>query len=333
MAQFIFTCPHCKQQFNAEEEWIGESAECPGCQRTIIIQKTEQQPLSVSSPRSHSILKKIILYSVLAIACISGVLWWYTATHMVISSGITAKTNRSYHLPLLPELEKSFPFPWFASRSEVEQWNQTFTKHAKNYYVGTGRDGVNRFFQFNAQDQLVGLGCSVDIDTYTNFHALMNKRYGEQPINTSDGNRFETCWRIPDIESEIVDYMDNQKGTFGIVMVSLANKSPMSNVSDTDSRKICQSNLKQILLAMTMYFDDSNGKYPPQKDWDKALLKDYVTDEKLLYCPADSRLYSYFGGNIGSAEKLQEPSEIEILRCSKHKLVGFADGHVSFSRH
>ena len=178
----------------------------------------------------------------------------------------------------------------------------------------------------------MGLGCSVDADTYTNFHTLMNKRYGEQPINTSDGNRFETCWRIPALESEFIDYMDNQKGTFGIVMVSLAKKSPMPNVSDTDSRKICQSNLKQVLLCMAMYCD-SNGKYPPQKDWDKVLLKDYVTDEKLLYCPADSKLYSYFGENIGSAEKLQEPSEFEILCCPKHKLVGFTDGHVSFSRH
>ena len=94
MAQFIFICPHCKQQFNAEEEWIGESAECPGCQRTIIIQRTEQQPLSASSPRSRSVLKKIILCSVLAIACISGV-FWYTATHMVIPSGIIVKTNVS----------------------------------------------------------------------------------------------------------------------------------------------------------------------------------------------------------------------------------------------
>ena len=366
MASFIFTCPHCKQQFNAEEEWIGESTECPGCQRIIIIQKTEQQPLSASSPRSRSVLKKIILCSVLAIACISGV-FWYTATHMVIPSGIIVKTNRSYHLPLLPDLEKSFPFSWFASRSEVKQWNQTFTKHAENYYVGTGRDGVSRFFQFNAQDQLVGLGCSVDIDTYTNFHALMNKRYGEQPINTSDGNRFETCWRIQDLKSEIVDYMDNQKGTFGIVMVSLIHenknasemgqKSPSEKIAQTkddsskpltektveqekstfplndiDARKICQSNLKQILLAMMQYSIDSDGKYPSQHDWNKVLLKDYLTDEKLLYCPADSCLYAYLGENVNSATKLP-PSKTKILRCPKHKWTGFADGHVSFSRH
>lgn len=366
MAQFIFTCPHCKQQFNAEEEWIGESAECPGCQRTIIIQKTEQQPLSVSSPQSRSVLKKIILCSVLAITCISVVLW-YTVTHMVIPSGITAKTNRSYHLPLLPDLEKSFPFPWFASRSEVEQWNRTFTKHAENYYVGTGKDGINRFFKFNAQDQLVGLGCSVDVGTYVDFHTLMNNRYGEQPIKTSDGNRFETCWNVPDLESIIIDYTDNQKGTFGIVMVSLIhenkNASEMGQKSssekitqtkddnsktltektveqgkstfplnDIDARKICQSNLKQILLCMAMYLCDSNEKYPPQKDWDKVLLKDYVTDEKLLYCPADSSLYAYLGENVNSVTKLP-PSKTKILRCPKHKWTGFADGHVSFSRH
>lgn len=54
-------------------------------------------------------------------------------------------------------------------------------------------------------------------------------------------------------------------------------------LNDIDARKICQSNLKQILLAMMQYSIDSDGKYPSQHDWNKVLLKDYLTDEKLLY--------------------------------------------------
>ncbi len=103
-------------------------------------------------------------------------------------------------------------------------------------------------------------------------------------------------------------------------------------LNDIDARKICQSNLKQILLAMMQYSIDSDGKYPSLHDWNKVLLKDYLTDEKLLYCPADSSLYAYLGENVNSVTKLP-PSKTKILRCPKHKWTGFADGHVSFSRH
>ena len=34
---FIFTCPHCKTQFQSEEEWIGQNTLCPHCQQEIII--------------------------------------------------------------------------------------------------------------------------------------------------------------------------------------------------------------------------------------------------------------------------------------------------------
>lgn len=83
---------------------------------------------------------------------------------------------------------------------------------------------------------------------------------------------------------------------------------------------------------MMQYSIDSGGKYPSLHDWNKVLLKDYLTDEKLLYCPADSSLYAYLGENINSVTKLP-PSKTKILRCPKHKWTGFADGHVSFSRH
>lgn len=37
---FTFICPNCRQKLEAEEEWLGMEAECPGCGKKIIVQKT-----------------------------------------------------------------------------------------------------------------------------------------------------------------------------------------------------------------------------------------------------------------------------------------------------
>lgn len=34
---FTFTCPHCGQKIEAEEEWIGQEAECPCCGKDIVV--------------------------------------------------------------------------------------------------------------------------------------------------------------------------------------------------------------------------------------------------------------------------------------------------------
>lgn len=39
MALFIFTCPHCKQQFMANDEIIGTTATCSNCGATLTVQK------------------------------------------------------------------------------------------------------------------------------------------------------------------------------------------------------------------------------------------------------------------------------------------------------
>lgn len=38
---FTFNCPHCQQGIEAEDEWIGQEAECPGCGKTIKIEKNK----------------------------------------------------------------------------------------------------------------------------------------------------------------------------------------------------------------------------------------------------------------------------------------------------
>lgn len=37
---FIFTCPVCKKEIKAEDEWIGQAAECPHCLTTMVIRKS-----------------------------------------------------------------------------------------------------------------------------------------------------------------------------------------------------------------------------------------------------------------------------------------------------
>ncbi len=39
MSNFVFTCPYCRNQFSAQEEWIGASTYCPGCGNKILIEK------------------------------------------------------------------------------------------------------------------------------------------------------------------------------------------------------------------------------------------------------------------------------------------------------
>ncbi len=39
MATFEAKCPHCNAAFEAEEEWVGQIGECPGCNKEITVKK------------------------------------------------------------------------------------------------------------------------------------------------------------------------------------------------------------------------------------------------------------------------------------------------------
>ena len=41
MAEFYFNCPFCKKEIKADTEWIGQSAECPHCSNTLVINKPQ----------------------------------------------------------------------------------------------------------------------------------------------------------------------------------------------------------------------------------------------------------------------------------------------------
>ena len=38
MSTLIAQCPHCKQQFNVQEDWAGQNTSCPSCGKTFTIQ-------------------------------------------------------------------------------------------------------------------------------------------------------------------------------------------------------------------------------------------------------------------------------------------------------
>ncbi len=67
----------------------------------------------------------------------------------------------------------------------------------------------------------------------------------------------------------------------------------------------CLSNAKQIGLAMRLYADDNDGRFPPTNNW-QQLLRKYTVAKFVFYCPSvmDNR-YSY-GMNKQTAS-LTEP--------------------------
>jgi DNA-directed RNA polymerase subunit RPC12/RpoP len=46
MGNFEFTCPHCKEKFEAQEDWCGMEAECPNCNNYVTINKPSPPILS-----------------------------------------------------------------------------------------------------------------------------------------------------------------------------------------------------------------------------------------------------------------------------------------------
>lgn len=260
MAQFIFTCPHCKQQFMAEEEWIGKSAECPNCKQLVCIEKTKIENSQEALPEKlHRTKKDVILYVIGAMVFIGGGIFVLTGNNNALSSKTTAKAKISQQLPLIPSTDKKFPFAWFSSINDVEKWNQQFRKSDKKVldgkiFIGKDKDGVERLFGFNDHDQLVVITCSVDVDVYLEFHAKMTEKYGKSEMTTQDGNCFETCWIMPETDSKIVDFVNNNEGTFGI---SIINRKFSDNQGASHDGKVSQK-FSTMTLEATI---DGSGKF------------------------------------------------------------------------
>jgi len=91
---------------------------------------------------------------------------------------------------------------------------------------------------------------------------------------------------------------------------------------------VCRSNLKQIGLALAIYANDYEDKYPPAL---KDLMPNYVTDEGLLHCPEDSSdnpSYLYVPGlSVAGAPDVMVVIERKGIHAGRRNVL-FVDGHV-----
>jgi prepilin-type processing-associated H-X9-DG protein len=98
-----------------------------------------------------------------------------------------------------------------------------------------------------------------------------------------------------------------------------------------EARKaVCASNLKQVGLAMAIYANDHEDKFPPTLT---DLMPDYLTDEGLFHCPTDtSKEPSYL--YVPGLSVTDEPTLMLVIeRAGIHargRNVLFVDAHVAW---
>ena len=92
MPQFIFTCPHCKQQFMANDEMIGTTAACLNCGVNFTVQK-QMPPLTVGTNNDIPMLVLGIL----------GLLLWLIPLFAlpIPIIGFILSYNRNYRLGII----------------------------------------------------------------------------------------------------------------------------------------------------------------------------------------------------------------------------------------
>lgn len=92
MAQFIFTCPSCRQQFIAADEMIGQNVTCTNCGTVVNIQK-QIQPLPAS--RDPNLVMLIL-------GILSLILWIIPLFTLPISIiGFIMSYNKNYRLGII----------------------------------------------------------------------------------------------------------------------------------------------------------------------------------------------------------------------------------------
>ncbi len=74
----------------------------------------------------------------------------------------------------------------------------------------------------------------------------------------------------------------------------------------------CLSRLKQLALAMRMYLNDWDGRFPPADRWCDA-LRPYVVDEKVFTCPVVEREGKRWGYAMNWKLSRRHLSEVENL--------------------
>ena len=66
---FIFSCPHCKQKFEADEEMIGQIENCPYCKKTININFSYEDKLNFAPSLKEQQIKDILMLNMSLVLC------------------------------------------------------------------------------------------------------------------------------------------------------------------------------------------------------------------------------------------------------------------------
>jgi len=136
-----------------------------------------------------------------------------------------------------------------------------------------------------------------------------------------------------------------------ILMLALILFPVFARARDAAKAANCQSNVKQISMAMKFYLSDWNDTYPPAENWCDAMDK-YTMAPKIYVCPSVPEKLCGYGFNdvlagqpegiikdVSATVTIFESDEgwnahgrsdamITLPRHSRGFTTGFADGHV-----
>ena len=121
---FILTCPFCRQNLSAENEWIGQQAACPNCNQVITIIHPYKNRNFLMIPIGVSGVS--ILFFVLMLIGISngwfGDIWrdsYFTIKHSLLSSNRSQNTsNGNFSSSRLVRITAN-GYPKYSARYEI----------------------------------------------------------------------------------------------------------------------------------------------------------------------------------------------------------------------
>ena len=133
-----------------------------------------------------------------------------------------------------------------------------------------------------------------------------------------------------------------------LVALLIAILFPVFVRRDTPRRPNCASNIRQLVLAVQMYTQDHENKFPPND----VIWQDVPFPPKSLICPEYRRnvngygYNAYIGGKATNDPGMPEPQNLPVIADSKvsthllqsradidprhtqKAMVGYADGHI-----
>jgi len=126
--------------------------------------------------------------------------------------------RRRAGIPMIPNMEKRFPFRLGVSFETVKEECRSFVFLEKNLYEGVGEDGVKRRFIFS-KNQLKSVGCLLDSDAFVEVTTEMEKKYGMHDWEkTNDGKYLFKKWFFSQYDASILLFANNCSGEFGMLM-------------------------------------------------------------------------------------------------------------------